>query len=409
MNTGFEIIIENDAELDNDGWALIAPFGEHPKSRIARVNGIPTLQKFIQVLDNESADQVLAKENSLFGKLKRAIIGIPVYKGHPDLKTYAPETIRQVEKKQVIGVIDQVRKSSRGIEAHFAVTPEGAAAIENEGCKYPSPLWFVKQSGVFRQEAEIVRPLHLISVGLSDHPNISGVEALANARGAETTEETEPDMKLIIGYLTGQGVALANTESATESQVLEALQKFHTAKAGEVVALSNEKSTIAGKITKLETDVTAEKSKVTALENEKTTLGGKVVALENAFKSERKGRAEMAVDLAIQKGKLTIAERPAQITALENCADEAAFLTASTALLQKSKVVKLQGGDNAESGKTLGNDCDAPTARAQYATAFADHLKANPKDGPVKAHKAVLSKFPALVEKMKSEGADDAS
>ena len=41
--------------LDEDGWALIAPFGEHPKTRVVKKNGRLVEEKFIQVLDNQSA------------------------------------------------------------------------------------------------------------------------------------------------------------------------------------------------------------------------------------------------------------------------------------------------------------------------------------------------------------------
>ena len=76
-------------ELDSDGWALIAPYGEHPKSRTARVKGVATEQKFLQVLDNASADKLLDKESGLFRTLRRAIVGIPVYLGHPDLAEHS--------------------------------------------------------------------------------------------------------------------------------------------------------------------------------------------------------------------------------------------------------------------------------------------------------------------------------
>jgi len=54
--------------IDDDGWALIAPFGNHAKTRIYRENGLVKEQKFIQVLDNESADAMVGKEKSMFGK-----------------------------------------------------------------------------------------------------------------------------------------------------------------------------------------------------------------------------------------------------------------------------------------------------------------------------------------------------
>jgi hypothetical protein len=56
------LLLENEAAtLDEEGWALIAPFGEHPKSRLVKKNGRLMEEKFIQVLDNESADRLLSQ------------------------------------------------------------------------------------------------------------------------------------------------------------------------------------------------------------------------------------------------------------------------------------------------------------------------------------------------------------
>jgi hypothetical protein len=199
-------------ELDSDGWALIAPYGEHPKSRVARINGIPTEQKFLQVLDNASADKLMDNESGLFRTLKRALVGIPVYLGHPDLVEHSPETLANVGRKQDAGVVDKVRKGDRGIEAHFVLNQVGATAVEN-GAKFPSALWLVLPNGETKNGAAVCHPFKLLSVGLTDRPNISGVESLANARGAETQTQTEPDMKLLAGWLLAQGVALANVET----------------------------------------------------------------------------------------------------------------------------------------------------------------------------------------------------
>jgi hypothetical protein len=72
------IVIEN--EIDADGWSLIAPYGEHAKTRQVRANGRIVTQRLIQCLDPASADLLIDNENSLFRKLKRAVVGIPVYK-----------------------------------------------------------------------------------------------------------------------------------------------------------------------------------------------------------------------------------------------------------------------------------------------------------------------------------------
>jgi hypothetical protein len=383
MNSEIDLILDNAAALDEDGWALIAPFGEHPKTRVVKKNGALREEKFIQVLDNESADQLLSRENSVFRRLRRALVGIPVYKGHPDLRDYEAGTAGRAERKEIIGTIDQVRKTGRGLEGHFVLTPAGADAVEKLGHKYPSALWYVMPVGR-RGDAVLARPFKLLSAGLTPHPNISGVESLANARGAERKElMKEPDMKLITGWLAANGVAVA--EAANETQVLEALQRFHLAAAGEVAALGNENSILAGANADL-------RGRGTVLENENA-------ALKAGLAAERRGRAAAVADLAIARGKVTVAERAAKIRALENAGD---FEREGSALLGSATKFRMAG--NAESGKMLANHGVGGDPREEYCAAVERHMKESGETDPIKAHRAVTSAMPVLIEALKARG-----
>lgn len=430
--------------IDDSGWALIAPFGEHPKTRIYRDQtasgrNIIREQKYIQVLDQAAADALIARENSLFRTLKRALIGIPIYKGHGDLADHDPKAVSSDREKVKLGVVTRIRKSARGIEARFALDADGAAAVA-AGWKLPSAFWWVqplpslegnngRNVNYGNPDAIRCRPFKLISVALTQFPNISGVESLANSitsrrdpnpagtdlavghqranptsqisgsespaaagsecsRGQETTTtHTEPDMKLIAGWLIGQGFALANTESPTETQVLEAIKSALTAKTGEVTALGNENSTLAGQISTLETEITTERTKTT----EATTA---LVNEQVVRKAERRGRAMLAADLAIQRGKLTVAKRDAAIAVLENSAN---FDTDAGAMLAAPNVIKIAGQDT-ESGKVLANEHDL--VMAEYDREFKAQLALYNQD-PVRAHTAVMAKCPALGEKLK--------
>ena len=379
-----QICISNAAALDEEGWALIAPFGEHPKTRYVKKNGTVHRENFIQVLDEQSAEQLLARENSLFRRIRRAMVGIPVYKGHPDLGDYAPES-GGGQKKEIIGAIDKIRKTARGLEAHFILTPAGAEAVERQGHKYPSALWYVQPVGR-RGEAVLARPFKLLSAGLTAHPNISGVESLANARHAGPTQEhttpEEPEMKLIAGWLLANGVTLANADSPAETQILEALEKLHATAAGEAAALGNENTELKSKISDLETSAAA-------LENENGALKTRAAA-------ERKGRAAAVADLAIARGKLAVAERPARLEALENTGD---FERDSAALLGSAARFKTTG--SAESGKILANHGAAGDAREEYCAAVERHMKETGETNPVKAHQAVMKSNPGLAEKLR--------
>ncbi len=395
-----KMALGNTAAISDDGWALIAPFGEHPNSYFYREAGEIKEKKFLQVLDNESADTVLSKENSLFGRLKRAIIGVPVFKGHGDKQDVDPKALCN-DAKIKLGVIDQIRKSARGLEAHFALDNDGAAAVA-DGYKLPSVYWWVLPLANQQSPAggpQRVAPFKLISVALTRRPNISGVESLANARTSVTLEssaEEKPndttDMKLIAGWLMAQGIALANAEAPTESQILEAIQKLQNNHTSAATALGNDKTQLAGQ--------------KTALENEKTTLTTRVTELTTALsneqaavKTERKAAATMAVDLAIQRGRKTVADRDAAITALTNSKD---FDADSKALLDGKVIVKIAGQD-VESGKALAND-DAAALANEYQAEFTKHLAITGQDA-IKAHNMVMKmpQFQGLAEKLKTK------
>jgi len=386
------VLLANEAVLDEDGWALIAPFGEHPKTRFVKKNGTVQREHFIQVLDHQSADQLLSRENSLFRRIRRAVVGIPVYKGHPDLGDFSPESAAGSAKKEIIGAIDKIRKTERGLEAHFVLTPVGADAVEREGCKYPSALWYVQPVGR-RGSAVLARPFKLLSAGLTAHPNISGVESLANTRHAgpiqEPTPTKEPDMKLIAGWLRGHGVSLANADSSTESEILAALQKLHASAAGEVAALGNENSTLTAENADLKARLSDLQSNSAVLENENGTLKSQAAA-------ERKGRAAGLVDLAIARGILAVSERPGRLQCLENSAD---FERDGAALLDAPVRFKTTG--SAESGKILSNQGATGDAREEYCGAVERHMKETGETDPIKAHHTVMQNHPGLAEKLR--------
>ncbi len=195
-------------------------------------------------------------------------------------------------------------------------------------------------------------------------------------------------MKLIAGWLIGQGAALANAESPTETQVLEAIKTVLTAKTGEVTALGNENSTLAGQLAAL----TNERDD---LKHHADTAATTLANEQTARKTERHGRAAMATDLAIQRGKLAVAKRDETITSLENSAD---FDAAAKALFAAASVVKIAGQDT-ETGKVLAND-EAMALQREYNSAFQMELTAAGQD-PVKAHRNVMSlpKYAGLAAK----------
>lgn len=225
MNEDILNLALDNAALDEDGWALIAPFGEHPKERLYREAGQTKTQRYLQVLDNDSADQLMSEEHGLFRRLRRAVVGIPVFKGHGDLNDVDPKAIGNETRKIKLGVVDKIRKTAAGIEAHFALDNDGAEAVAG-GWKLPSALWMVKPCGTDADGTIRCRPFKLISVALTQWPNIKNVQALDNATPPvpeSENKQTQTTMlrEQIIGALIGKGLALPN--DITDTQIVQTI------------------------------------------------------------------------------------------------------------------------------------------------------------------------------------------
>jgi hypothetical protein len=106
--------------------------------------------------------------------------------------------------------------------------------------------------------------------------------------------------------------------------------------------------------------------------------------------------ATAVVDLAIQRGRKTVAEREAVIAALENSGD---FVADSQALLEGKPVVKIAGQDT-QSGKALANE-EAQQVQAEYQQAFNSELIATGQN-PLQAHRNVMTlpKYAGLAAKL---------
>ena len=102
------------------------------------------------------------------------------------------------------------------------------------------------------------------------------------------------------------------------------------------------------------------------------------------------------VDLAIARGKVAVAERPARLQALENAGD---FESECAALLGSAARFKTTG--SAESGKILANHGAAGDAREEYCAAVEKYMKESGETDPVKAHHAVMKNNPGLAEKLR--------
>jgi hypothetical protein len=396
------VALENELALDNDGWALLAPFGEHRKERLATINGQIVTERYVQIVDEAAVDVVVANEKgtNLFARLKRALVKRPIYRDHPDLKQYSPESVAIGNQDLTpLGLNGGCRKTARGLEFQPNLSPEGALAIENGGCKYPSALFLLKKTGIVRDNGDIeVRPFALASIGLTPTPNISGVDSLANARankpaasgGSATSQkpnEEDTNMKsLIIGWLAAQGVSLAN--DSTDQITFDALTKAFNDRSTSVTTLANDKNSLTATVTTLTAARDAEKKRA---DEAATALGNATTEVSKT----RKQFIEARVDLAITQGKVALSDRATEVTALEN----SKALDTDIEALDKRAAKYATASDLDGSRKNTAGSTNASLA---LGNAMEVHVKAGKTKS--QALDLVMKEQPALYEAYRKEG-----
>lgn len=111
--------------------------------------------------------------NSLLHKLKRKFLGVPIYIGHPD-DPYFSGLPGHTDTK-AYGWVEGLEAKADGLWIQLRFSKEGSQLIENKAYKFLSPRW-----EMIKTPKGTYQPIKLISIGLTNHPNIP-CEALSNA------------------------------------------------------------------------------------------------------------------------------------------------------------------------------------------------------------------------------------
>ena len=269
-------------ELDlaaGDGWAMIAPYGSWPHA------------EGMQVFDRKDAGMIVDRFKSVWGRIKRAVVGLPLYKGHPDHVAFA-----NIHKdKTEYGQWADLEARSDGLWGRPVLSSAGADLVQG-GLRWLSPNWRAAMVGLANGRP-VYRPRILDSVGLTDRPNIPG-PSLTNslpetvAPSPETLNskpETLVDLQKLITLL-----ALANT--ATEADVVACLTALASRPAPE--ALANEA-----------TARTTAESRVAALTADLATAQASLANERTAHATAATARNAALIDGAVRAGRITEAAR----------------------------------------------------------------------------------------------------
>jgi phage I-like protein len=175
-----------------DSWVQLSPYGDFPHG------------KGLQRVDRTAAETLTSNFHSFSGKLGRRFAGVPFYVGHPDV----PGFENTYPDQKAYGWVMALESRDDGVYGQIKWSKAGNELLENAHYKFLSPYWEAAEIG-FEKGRKVFRPHSLISVGLTNQPNIP-VLPLANS---ENTPESE------ITILTTLGL----DPSATREEILQHL------------------------------------------------------------------------------------------------------------------------------------------------------------------------------------------
>ncbi|MDR1414079.1 MAG: phage protease [Puniceicoccales bacterium] len=130
-------------------WVKLVNFGEYWHS------------KGIQSFDEEAANAIVEYFHSIRGRLRRKFQGIPIFIGHPDDPEFSPRN------GKIYGRVENVKVEDDALWIFIKWTEFGRELFQNGIINHLSPRWLTVKNKEGR-----LSPKRLISVGLTNHPNI---------------------------------------------------------------------------------------------------------------------------------------------------------------------------------------------------------------------------------------------
>lgn len=255
----------NDYSVSSE--AMLIPYGDHPHK-----NGV---QRFTRA----QADIMVSNFNSILGKLGRLFGGLPVYIGHPDDPAFSNQHTDAKSYAWIMGM--EARDDGLALIPKWS--KPGEDIISNAHYKWFSPRWACKE--IARENGKaVLSPVRLISVGLTNMPQIAGIPPLANEETPAVTEPEEKTQEEPMPLLKRLLAVLGVPETATEDD-------------------------LCAKVTEINSSL---KDATAAAETANTTANEVRAALETAqgaLLSERAAHRELVVSNAIAAGVITPADK----------------------------------------------------------------------------------------------------
>lgn len=301
-------------ELGADG-SLFIPFGD---TQVIASNG----ERVIQRHDQAAMNSMVSAFNSRIARFMRKLRGdVPIYVGHPDI----PGMEDKFPDKRARGYVEGMNVSADGVRLDPEWTNLGQELRTENQHRYPSPRWELEFTGENVDGIRVTRPVRLISVGMTNRPNIKSVIAYneacedaatedappADTKPVDPAETPEPEEKetpamdpRLQFLLTWLGLAETATEEEIKSAAdakLSPVNSANEAREKAVKDLANERTAWATKRGELEGTIAVATAKLTAA--------------NEIVRAERKQRITDALVHAVTAGQLTAADKDQRLTA----------------------------------------------------------------------------------------------
>ncbi len=291
-----------------DHWFQVSPFGRFPH----RVG--------MQVFDRQAADAIVSLFHSAKDRLARLWRGLPIFIGHPDLdpKTYPDQ--------RKYGSVQRLEVRADGLYAQAKWSRAGREIVNDEHFDFPSPLWNMEP---VPREAGAFRPVELISVGLTNRPNIANKPVGANTEALDP-DEIDPmkreDLITKLGLRPAEGA-----DSVTDEQIDSAITRLRT------TAQQNDRLT---------TQLRASHE-----ERDQAVRGRDEQAVRAT--NERRARIEDRLAAAVHAGRITEAEKTGWRTRLEADFDGASATLTGLTPAMNTRATQKTGGLGERNGGTV--------------------------------------------------------
>lgn len=271
-----EIGLANALDLDAGGNPVI-PYGTHQH------------KDGIQVFNREHAEAMAKRFSGVLGKVRRLGAGIPVYVGHPDHPAFA----NKHTDGRAYGWITGLEARDDGLVLLTDWTDDGKALVNSHSYRFTSPHWLSKPTGRTQDGKPIVHPTWLVSLGLTNTPNID-MAPLGVANQSDQQNQPQPENPEMNEYLKQ---LLGLPDDATDEQIMEALKAAVEAMNGKGEEEEEAQAELAQANAQLQETLNAERDQRKTAE----------LALANA----QQAHANALLDVALAEGRITPAQRSA--------------------------------------------------------------------------------------------------